>query len=105
MKAQGLWLRPHYLGEDHMRHWIIGLVSLLASPVLAQQAVPAIPFDSQPNPLSLPRDMYLGEVAGIATDSKANVYVFSRGNTNGPAYAAAAAQLLEFDSNGKFMRC
>ena len=28
----------------------------------------------------------------------------SRGNTTGPAYAAAAAQLLEFDANGKFVR-
>ena len=28
----------------------------------------------------------------------------SRGNTNGPAYAAAAAELLEFDANGKYIR-
>jgi DNA-binding beta-propeller fold protein YncE len=30
--------------------------------------------------------------------------VFQRGNTNGPAYAAAAAQLLEFGADGKFIR-
>ena len=29
---------------------------------------------------------------------------FTRGNTNGPAYAAAAAQLLEFGADGKFIR-
>jgi DNA-binding beta-propeller fold protein YncE len=48
--------------------------------------------------------MYLGEVAGIALDSKQNIYVLHRGNTTGPAYGAAAAQLLEFDPRGRFMR-
>ena len=48
--------------------------------------------------------MYFGEVTGVAVNSKGHVFVFSRGNTTGPAYAAAAAQLLEFDPNGKFIR-
>ena len=30
--------------------------------------------------------------------------MFSRGGTSGPAYGAAAAQLLEFDADGKFVR-
>ena len=30
----------------------------------AQQDAPLIPFDSVPNPLKLPRDLYFGEVAG-----------------------------------------
>ena len=29
--------------------------------------------------------------------------MFSRGNTTGPAYGAAAAQLLEFGADGKFL--
>ena len=37
-------------------------------------------------------------------NSKKHVFVLSRGNTTGPAYGAAAAQLLEFDQNGKFVR-
>src|SRR4029450_5244460 len=44
------------------------------------------------------------EVTGVAVNSKGHVFVFSRGNTSGPAYAAAAAQLLEFDQNGKVVR-
>lgn len=32
------------------------------------------------------------------------MFALSRGNTTGPAYAAAATQLLEFDRNGKFIR-
>jgi hypothetical protein len=68
------------------------------------QQVPAIAFDSVPNPLKLPKDMHFGEASGVAVNSKGHVFVFSRGNTNGPAYAAAAAQLLEFDQNGKYLR-
>src|SRR5207237_10920071 len=65
---------------------------------------PEIPFESVPNFLKLPPDLHLGEVAGVAVNSKKHVFVFSRGNTTGPAYAAAAAQLLEFGPDGKFIR-
>src|SRR5438309_9025976 len=76
---------------------------LLASGSAAAQ-VPAIAFDSAPEPLQLPNDLYFGEVTGVAVNSKGHVFVLSRGNTTGPAYAAAATQLLEFDQTGKFMR-
>ncbi len=48
--------------------------------------------------------MHFGEIAGVAVNSKGNVFVFSRGNSTGPAYMATAAQLLEFDAKGKFVR-
>src|SRR5690349_1987887 len=71
----------------------------------AQQAnVPEIRYEAVRNFLKLPPDVYLGEVAGVAVNSKGHVFVFSRGNTTGPAYGAAAAQLLEFDGDGKFVR-
>ncbi|HLX79550.1 MAG TPA: peptidyl-alpha-hydroxyglycine alpha-amidating lyase family protein [Burkholderiales bacterium] len=73
-------------------------------PAHAQQDVPAIPFDSVPNPLKLPKDQYFGEVSGVAVNSRGHVFVLSRGNTSGPAYAAAATQLLEFRSDGNFVR-
>jgi len=80
---------------------LIGLSSLA---VHAQQNVPVIAFDSDPDPLKLPKDIYFGEVTGVAVNSKGHVFVLSRGNTTGPAYAAAAAQLLEFDAGGNFVR-
>jgi len=52
----------------------------------------------------LPANLYLGEVAGVAVNSRGHVFVLSRGNTTGPAYGAAAAQLLEFDSDGRYIR-
>jgi NHL repeat len=68
------------------------------------QTAPTIPFDSVPDFLRLPPDVFLGETAGVAVNSKGHVFVFSRGGTSGPAYGAAAAQLLEFDADGKFVR-
>ena len=66
--------------------------------------MPQIPFDSIPDPLKLPTDVHFGEVTGVAVNSKGHVFVFSRGNTTGPAFAAAAAQLFEFGPDGKFIR-
>ena len=77
---------------------------LFTVPAYAQGVPPTIAFDSEPDFLKMPDDFYLGEVSGVAVNSKGHVFVFSRGNTTGPAYAAAAAQLLEFDGDGKFVR-
>jgi len=82
----------------------LGVLVLLSSPVVAQQDVPEIPFESIPDPLKLPPDLYFGEATGVAVNSKGHVFVFSRGNTTGPAYAASAAQLLEFGPDGQFIR-
>jgi hypothetical protein len=68
------------------------LVAVSASPVLAQ-GVPQLPFQSVPDPLTLPDDVHFGEVAGVAVNSKGHIFVFSRGNSTGPAYMATAAQL------------
>jgi streptogramin lyase len=72
---------------------------------LAQQNVPQIPFESVPDFLKLPTGMNFGEVPGVAVDSKGHIYVFTRSNSaTGPAYGAAAAQLLEFGPKGEFLR-
>src|SRR6267378_3192554 len=60
------------------------------------QQVPVLNFDADVNYLKLPQDLYLGEVTGVAINSQRHLFVFSRGNTTGPAYGASAAQLLEF---------
>src|SRR6202167_4710510 len=78
---------------------------VLTGCLLGQQStVPEIKYRSVPNFLKLPANMYLGEVAGVAVNSKGHIFVLSRGNTIGPAYGAAATQLLEFDAEGKFLR-
>src|SRR6187455_250383 len=88
-----------------MKRCLIALLVLIAPQLPAQQSVPAIQFDSVPDFLKLPEGLNFGEVSGVAVDSKGNIYVFTRSNSaGGPAYAPAAAQLLEFDKSGKFLR-
>src|SRR6202140_4813194 len=90
-----------------MRRAILGLLCGLcflgAGPLFAQQP-PEIRYTSVPDFLKLPPDIYFGEVAGVAVNSKGHVFVFSRGNVSGPSYMAAAAQLFEFDATGKYLR-
>src|SRR5215813_8065711 len=88
-----------------MRTVWLTLCVLVAMPSFAQQNAPEIAFDSVPNFLKLPAGMNFGEVSGVAVNSKGHVVVFTRSNSaGGPAYAPTAAQLLEFDQNGVFVR-
>jgi len=90
-----------------IRSFILALVCCTAAAYAADDRnaqVPEIPFDSVPNFLKLPPNLYLGEASGVAVNSKHHVFVFSRGNTTGPAYGATAAQILEFGPDGKYIR-
>ena len=87
-----------------MRKAILALFLMIGSLYAQQVAVPEIRYHSVPDFLKLPPDLYFGEVPGVAVNSKGHIFVFSRGNSTGPAYAASAAQLLEFDAEGKFVR-
>src|SRR5205814_8671449 len=76
----------------------------LSIQLLAQQPVPEIKFRAQIDFFKLPPELYFGEVAGVAVNSRGHILVFSRGSSTGPAYGAAAAQLLEFDGDGNYIR-
>jgi len=76
----------------------------------AQTSAPDIAFDSNADFLKLPDTIHLGEAAGVATNSKGHVFVYTR---TGPANATvgasrtfykAGSRLLEFDQTGKFVR-
>ena len=88
-----------------MKNHRCALLAVLPPLTFAQQMVPEIPFDSVPEFLKLPPGMNFGEVPGVAVNSRGHIFVFTRSNTaGGPAYAPAAAQLLEFDADGEFLR-
>jgi len=87
-----------------MKYFVLAVVFCLPLPMIAQQSAPEIQFHAQTDFFKLPTDVYFGEVAGVAVNSKGHVFVFSRGGTTGPAYGAAAAQLLEFDADGNYVR-
>ncbi|HWW82757.1 MAG TPA: hypothetical protein VNZ26_04095, partial [Vicinamibacterales bacterium] len=79
-------------------------VSLLA------QSAPDLSYDANADALSLPANTYLGEVAGVATNSKGHVFVYTR---TGHAVATLGdertfyhngSRLFEFDQTGKFVK-
>src|ERR1039458_7642960 len=53
-----------------------GAALLLAGSLWGQ--IPEISYDSTPNFLKLPEHVYLGEAAGVATNSKGNIFVYTR---------------------------
>src|SRR5258706_15759003 len=84
--------------------------SLALSASLAAQTVPEIAFDTNADLLKLPETTHFGEVAGVATNSKGHIFVYSR---TGAAHATlgtsrtfykAGSRLFEFDQAGKFVR-
>ena len=81
------------------------LAALLAVPAFGQQ-VPTLPFEPDANFLKLNYNMNLGEVLGIAVNSKGTVVVLNHPGSaqSGPLFGNATTQLLEFDSTGKFVR-
>jgi DNA-binding beta-propeller fold protein YncE len=108
LELTGKELQAEFTREVRMQRssFVLGLILsfALGAPALAQQSAPEIKFRSVPDFLKMPPNTYLGEVSGVAVNSKGNIFIFSRGNTTGPAYGAAAAQLLEFGADGHFIR-
>jgi outer membrane protein assembly factor BamB len=88
-----------------MKRLLVAAFMLVSASAFAQEAPPQIPFDSVPNVLKLPADLNMGEAAGVALNSKGHIFVFHRGGSSqGPAFANTAAQLWEFDADGRFLR-
>ena len=68
-----------------------------------EKATPQIPFSAVSMPLMIPGHT-IGETAGVALDSKKNLYVYSRTGAGGPARGSTAAELFQFDPTGKFVK-
>ena len=77
---------------------------------LLAQSVPEISYDSVPNLLKMPDDLYLGEVLGVATNSKGHIFVYTRtGSDNvttgtNRVFVRSSSRLFEFDPTGKYVR-
>jgi sugar lactone lactonase YvrE len=81
-----------------------------AAPLVAQSTAPEISYDANADLLKFPENIHLGEAAGVATNSKGHIFVYSR---TGAAHATvgssrtfykAGSRLFEFDQAGKFVR-
>jgi DNA-binding beta-propeller fold protein YncE len=88
---------------------LVAALVALGGTVSAQLNFPEIPYDAT-DPLRLPPNIHLGEAAGVATNSKGDVFVYTRTGT--PSLTSAGARtvshggsrLLQFDRTGKFVR-
>lgn len=86
-----------------------GAALMIVFPAAAQFSIPEIAFDAS-EPLKLPDNIHLGEVAGVATNSKGDVLVYTR--TGHPTisigtarpFAHGGSRLFQFDKTGKFIR-
>ena len=88
----------------------VALFFLASSLVLGQVAVPEIAYDAV-DLLRAPNEIPVGEIAGVASNSRGNVFVYSRTGTVGLTAGTArvfahggSSRLYQFDQNGKFLR-
>jgi DNA-binding beta-propeller fold protein YncE len=87
----------------------VGLLALAAVPLGAQLVVPELTYDVQVEPLKLPGNLNFGEVAGVATNSKGDVFVYTR--TGHPTlslgtarpFAHGGSRMFRFDKTGKYV--
>jgi DNA-binding beta-propeller fold protein YncE len=87
----------------------VGLLALAAVPLGAQLVVPELTYDAQIEPLKLPGNLNFGEVAGVATNSKGDVFVYTR--TGHPTlslgtarpFAHGGSRMFRFDKTGKYV--
>ena len=75
-----------------------------ASAIGAQESPPEIPFTASIDVLKMPANVELGEVAGVALNSKRHIFVFSRTGERSTLHGASASQLFEFGPDGTFIR-
>src|SRR5579863_6101651 len=87
----------------------LAMMLLAGIPAAAQSSVPEIRFDSS-DLLKLPDNIHLGEVAGVAANSKGDIFVYTRTGhptislgTSRP-FAHGGSRLFQFDKTGKFVR-
>jgi NHL repeat len=74
---------------------LLGVAPVHAQSKARAEGVPEIPYDSVPNFLKLPPNVYLGEGIGVASNSKGHVFVYTR---------SGDTRLFEFDQAGAFVR-
>jgi len=87
---------------------VVGAIAI-GVPLFAQP-VPDITYDANADFLTLPSGTYLGEVAGVASNSRGHVFVYTR---TGHAVATlgdertfyhGGSRLFQFDQTGKFVK-
>jgi DNA-binding beta-propeller fold protein YncE len=87
----------------------LGLLALGVTSLGAQLVVPELAYEAQVEPLKLPPNLNFGEVAGVATNSKGDVFIYTR--TGHPTlslgtarpFAHGGSRMFRFDKTGKYV--
>src|SRR5262249_9573650 len=88
---------------------LVALLAITRSGTFAQTTAPEMPYDAA-DILKLPDNIHLGEAAGVATNSKGHIFVYTRTGAANAAVGSsrtfykAGSRLLQFDQTGKFVR-
>ncbi len=72
--------------------FVVAAAMAVTGGLLSGQTVQTIQFDSNPMPLSMPDNIHLGEVAGVATNSKGDIFVYTR--TGNPTITIGTARAV-----------
>src|SRR6185436_7133277 len=89
---------------------VAAAVLALGGSLVAQTSVQELVFDSNADLLRTPPDTFVGEVGGVAANSKGQIFVYTRtGHPYGTlgdnrTFYRGGSRLFQFDPNGKFVR-
>ena len=90
--------------------FVAAAVLAFGGSLVAQTSVQELAFDGNADLLRTPPDTFVGEVGGVAANSKGQIFVYTR---TGHPYATlgdnrtfyrGGSRLFQFDQNGKFVR-
>src|SRR5580765_7976374 len=91
-------------------HGVAAAAALALGASLAAQNVPEIAYDANADLLKLPENTHFGEAAGVATNSKGHIFVYTRTGAShatlgtSRTFYKAGSRLFQFDPTGKFVR-
>jgi sugar lactone lactonase YvrE len=92
------------------KHLVVAAILAFSGSLVAQTPVAELAFDTNADLLKTPADLFVGEVGGVGTNSKGQIFVYTR---TGHAYATigdnrtflhGGSRLFQFDQTGKFVR-
>ena len=91
-------------------HLLVAAAALAFGASLAAQNAPDIAYDANADLLKLPENIHFGEAAGVASNSKGHIFVYTRTGAShatvgtSRTFYKAGSRLFEFDQTGKFVR-
>src|SRR5688572_788340 len=112
-RAPGEPMKEVYMSRSLLLVLLLVAIAAVGTSVGAQLRIREIPYESPADVLKgLPDDVYIGEAAGVATNSRGHLFVYTR--TGSPQLTlgterhfhrgAGGARLFEFDQSGKYLR-